>query len=429
MSLDALVTAIFDLQRQVDYIFAQRATVASLPLSPPMSMWPPLTPRAPIAWPPAPPVWSPLSPPVCPPPCAPKWQPTVALAPGDWLPPSSIEEKATAVVEAVDVASELAAPSPSSVPAPVVEAQQIDTVAAVVEAQQIDSAATPSKLEEQAETTTTAATTPALAVPSSPSAPTHRRCGLPTRGCSTARRRDARQPPWPRLGRSPRGRLRGPLLGTHPQLLLAGRRPPRGRLREPPLGCARHGPPTLFYAAGSRLATPPLSGTAVHRRRPPRGRLRPLPHRHAARHRCRPPRPLRAGMRERLPRGRFRREPWRVPPIQSVLSASCFSLAAGEFSLRPTATMPPFPVWCAPMPAAATATSVGQRAVRSQLMAMRWVVECFVGLHCCLYGGLFGGMLFFSGRCSSRETHFEQLRGIQVEVRTKAVVQVKESRK
>jgi hypothetical protein len=83
----------------------------------------------------------------------------VALAPGDWLLPSSIEEKATTMVEAVAAVSELVASSPSSVSTPGVEAQ----------AQQIDSAAPPSKLEEQAETTMTAATTPALAVPSSPS--------------------------------------------------------------------------------------------------------------------------------------------------------------------------------------------------------------------------------------------------------------------
>lgn len=110
------------------------------------------------------PVWPSSSLPVYPPPCTPGWPPTVALAPSDWLPPYSIEEKATTTVEAELVASELAASLPLSVSASGMETQ----------AQQIDFAATPSKLEERAETKVIAAATAStLVAPSSPSAPTH----------------------------------------------------------------------------------------------------------------------------------------------------------------------------------------------------------------------------------------------------------------
>jgi hypothetical protein len=55
-------------------------------------------------------------------PCTSEWQPTVALALSDWLSSSSIEEKATTMVEAVAATSALVASSPSSVSTPGVEA-------------------------------------------------------------------------------------------------------------------------------------------------------------------------------------------------------------------------------------------------------------------------------------------------------------------
>jgi hypothetical protein len=68
--------------------------------------------------------------------------------------------------------------------------------------------------------------------------------------------------------------LAAPLLGTHPQHMLVGRRPPRGRLRGPPLGCAPRGPLPFLYGLSSGLSRPPQSGVAVPQRRPPRGCLR-----------------------------------------------------------------------------------------------------------------------------------------------------------